>query len=75
MIDGMITVRSQSSRLPEKCFLEFGNGNVIEHMIRRAKFFKINPIVCTTFEKEELILFFKFFKAFISNCMTSFPIF
>ena len=49
----MITVRSQSSRLPEKCFLEFGNGNVIEHMIRRAKFFKINPIVCTTLEKED----------------------
>ena len=43
MINGMITVRSQSTRLPEKCFLPFGDGNVLEHIIRRAKFFEINP--------------------------------
>ena len=53
MIDGMITVRSQSTRLPEKCFLPFGGGNVIEHMIRRAKHFEINPIVCTTIEESD----------------------
>ena len=53
MIDGMITVRSQSTRLPEKCFLPFGEGNVIEHMIRRAKYFDINPIVCTTVETSD----------------------
>ena len=53
MINGMITVRSQSTRLPEKCFLPFGRGNVIEHMIRRAKSFKIDPIVCTTIEKSD----------------------
>ena len=53
MISGMITVRSQSTRLPEKCFLPFGDGNVIEHMIRRAKYFDIDPIVCTTVEKED----------------------
>ena len=53
MINGMITVRSQSTRLPEKCFLPFGEGNVIEHMIRRAKHFEINPIVCTTIEESD----------------------
>jgi spore coat polysaccharide biosynthesis protein SpsF len=53
MVNGLITVRSKSTRLPEKCFLPFGDGNVIEHVIRRAKFFKINPIVCTTNEIED----------------------
>ena len=53
MIDGMITVRSKSTRLPEKCFLPFGDGNVIEHVIRRAKHFNINPIVCTTVEESD----------------------
>ena len=52
-IDVMITVRSQSTRLPEKCFLPFGEGNVIEHIIRRAKYFGFNPIVCTTIEEED----------------------
>ena len=51
MIDGMITVRSQSIRLPEKCFLPLGkDSNVLEHVIRRAKYFEINPVVCTTTE-------------------------
>ena len=49
-IDGIITVRSQSTRLPEKCFLPFGDCNVLEHVIRRAKYYDINPIVCTTVE-------------------------
>ena len=53
VIDVMITVRSQSSRMPEKCFLPFGEGNVIEHIIRRAKYFGFDPIVCTTIEKED----------------------
>ena len=44
----MITIRSQSTRLPEKCFLEFGNGNVLEHLIKRAKFYSIDPIISTT---------------------------
>ena len=50
MINGIITVRSQSTRLPEKCFLPFGDCNVLEHVIRRAKYFDINPVVCTTIE-------------------------
>ncbi len=52
-IDGMITVRSQSSRLKEKCFLPFGQVNVIEHVIRRAKNCGFKPVVCTTIEKED----------------------
>ena len=53
MINGMITVRSQSTRLPEKCFLPFGDCSVLEHIIRRAKHFNINPIVCTTTQSED----------------------
>jgi len=53
MIDGMITVRSESKRLPQKCFLPFGDCNVLEHVIRRAKYFDINPIVCTTIESSD----------------------
>ena len=49
----MITVRSQSTRLPEKCFLPFGDCNVIEYVIRRAIHFNINPIVCTTIESSD----------------------
>jgi len=52
-IDGMITVRSQSTRLPNKCFLPFGEGCVIEHVINRAKLFGFNPIICTTIEKDD----------------------
>ena len=48
MINGLITVRSQSTRLPEKCFLEFGSGNVLEHVINRARFFSIDPIISTS---------------------------
>ena len=49
----MITVRSQSTRLPEKCFLPFGDCSVLEHIIRRAKHFNINPIVCIGETSEE----------------------
>jgi len=55
-IDGLITVRTSSTRLPEKCLLQFGEGNVIEHIIRRAKAFGINPIVCTSIDKSDDIL-------------------
>lgn len=49
-IPGFITVRTSSTRLPAKCLLPFGDGNVLEHVIRRASFFGIDPIVCTTIE-------------------------
>lgn len=44
----LITVRSTSSRLPGKCFLPFGECNVLEHVIRRARQYHLDPIVCTT---------------------------
>ena len=45
---GFITVRTSSSRLPAKCLLPFGDGTVVNHMIRRARAFAIEPIVCTS---------------------------
>lgn len=53
---GLITVRTSSSRLPAKCLLPFGEMNVIEHIIRRAQFFGIEPIVCTSTDNSDDIL-------------------
>ena len=47
-IYGLITVRSESSRLPGKCFLPLGNKSVIESVIDRCKDSGIIPIICTT---------------------------
>ena len=53
-IPGFITVRSTSSRLPNKCFLPFGeNINVLQHMIRRAIHYDIDPIVCTSIDPSD----------------------
>ncbi|GEM_PF-805019 len=56
MISGMITVRTNSSRLPNKCLLPFGEGNVIEHIIRRAKHYGLDPIVCTSTDPADNVL-------------------
>lgn len=48
IINALITVRSTSSRLPGKCFLPFGEGCVLEHVIRRTAHYGLTPIVCTT---------------------------
>jgi spore coat polysaccharide biosynthesis protein SpsF (cytidylyltransferase family) len=50
-INVFITVRSNSSRFPNKCFQSFGDYTVIEHVIRRALHFDLNPVVCTTLEQ------------------------
>ena len=47
-IIGLILVRSKSKRLPNKCFMDFGNFCVLEHIIKRCRFYNILPIVCTT---------------------------
>jgi spore coat polysaccharide biosynthesis protein SpsF len=47
-IPGFVTVRTSSSRLPKKCLLPFGECNVLEHVIRRARHFGLTPIVCTS---------------------------
>ena len=41
-------VRSNSKRLPNKCFMNFGKVNVLEHIIQRCKHYGITPIVCTS---------------------------
>jgi spore coat polysaccharide biosynthesis protein SpsF len=45
---GLVTVRVGSSRLNRKCLLEFGDGNVLEHVLRRARTFGFVPLVATT---------------------------
>ena len=55
-ISVFITVRTSSTRLPQKCLLPFGDGNVLEHVIRRAKHYKLNPIVCTTSESVDDVI-------------------
>ena len=50
---GIILVRSNSKRLPKKCFLSFGKFTVLEHIIRRCFYYKINPIICTSVSKQD----------------------
>jgi spore coat polysaccharide biosynthesis protein SpsF len=57
ILTGLITVRTSSSRFPEKCLSRFNNDNtVIEHIINRTKFFGIEPIICTSISKSDDIL-------------------
>jgi spore coat polysaccharide biosynthesis protein SpsF (cytidylyltransferase family) len=53
MIPAFITVRSTSSRLPQKCFLPFGEVCVLEHIINRTRHYGLEPIICTTTESED----------------------
>jgi spore coat polysaccharide biosynthesis protein SpsF len=53
---GLITVRTSSSRLPKKCLLPFGDSNVIVHIINRAKFYNIEPIICTSTDQSDDII-------------------
>ena len=54
-----LTVRSDSTRLPKKCLLPFGETNVLGHAIRRAEYAGLTPIVCTSTSQSdnELALF------------------
>jgi spore coat polysaccharide biosynthesis protein SpsF len=55
-IFGLVTVRTSSTRLPAKCLLPFGDGNVLIHVIRRARAFGIEPIVCTSVDPSDNII-------------------
>lgn len=55
-IFGFITVRVSSHRLPAKCLLPFGEGNVIEHIVRRTRSFGIEPIICTSVESSDDVI-------------------
>jgi spore coat polysaccharide biosynthesis protein SpsF len=57
MTNGIITVRTSSTRLKNKCLLPFGNEpTVIEHIIKRSLFFNIDPIICTSIDPTDDIL-------------------
>ena len=57
MTHGIITVRTSSTRLKNKCLLPFGNEpTVIEHIIKRSLFFNIDPIICTSIDPTDDIL-------------------
>ena len=45
---GFITVRTSSSRLPNKCLLPLGDETVISHVVKRAIASGIEPIICTS---------------------------
>ena len=53
---GLVTVRTSSTRLPEKCLLSFGEGNVISHVVKRAVSYGIRPIICTSIDPSDDIL-------------------
>ena len=55
-VPGFVTVRTSSTRLPAKCLLPFGNGNVLEHVIRRARAFGVEPIVCTSIDDSDNVI-------------------
>jgi len=53
---GFVTVRTSSTRLPQKCLLPLGDHNVVQHMILRARAFGIEPIVCTSVDPSDDVL-------------------
>ena len=53
---GLVTVRTSSSRLPNKCLLPLGCETVISHVIKRAIAYGIDPIVCTSTEASDDVL-------------------
>jgi len=53
---GFITVRTSSTRLPNKCLLPLGDETVISHVVKRAISYGIEPIVCTSIDKSDDIL-------------------
>jgi len=56
MIPAIVTVRTKSSRLPQKCLLRFGQDTVIHHVLRRCIKGGLRPILCTTTDKTDDIL-------------------
>ena len=56
LFSGLITVRTSSSRLPNKCLLPFGENNVLTHVINRTKFYNIEPIICTSIDESDDVI-------------------
>ena len=53
---GFITVRTSSTRLPNKCLLPLGDETVISHVVKRTISYGIEPIICTSTDKSDDIL-------------------
>ena len=53
---GFITVRTSSTRLPNKCLLPLGDETVISHVVKRAIAYGFEPIICTSIDKSDDIL-------------------
>ena len=53
---GFITVRTSSTRLPNKCLLPLGDETVISHVVKRAIAYGIEPIICTSIDKSDDVL-------------------
>ena len=56
IIKGFITVRTSSSRLPNKCLLQLGGDNILTSVILRCIKYKIEPIVCTSVDPSDDII-------------------
>jgi spore coat polysaccharide biosynthesis protein SpsF len=54
--NGFITVRTSSTRLPNKCLLPLGEETVISHVIKRTLHSGIRPILCTSRDSSDDIL-------------------
>lgn len=56
MVPSIVTVRTKSSRLPQKCLLPFGEATVIHHVLNRCISGGLRPILCTTTENADDVL-------------------
>ena len=52
----LVTVRTSSSRLPNKCLLSFGDDTVIVHVVKRAISYGLRPIICTSIDSTDDVL-------------------
>jgi len=55
-IKGFVTVRTSSSRLPNKCLLQLGKDNILSSVILRSIKYSIEPIVCTSIDQSDDII-------------------
>jgi len=54
---GLITVRTSSSRLKEKCLLPFGEfDTLLEHIIARCRYYDLEPIISTSIDASDNII-------------------
>ncbi len=53
---GFITVRTSSTRLPNKCLLPLSDETVISYVVKKAIAYGIEPIICRSIDKSDDIL-------------------